>query len=116
VYISIHALIRIQTRLPRQEASDLISVLERESGEPGVVLYHWPLPTFLTADDGSNGDTAVVIAANASIETMYLRRRPQGFDYAPGTKVVELAHPSQWKTPVSVAITCDKEGCPCSPR
>lgn len=58
-------------------------VLERTPGEQGVVAYiAATLDTPVRSDDGSNGDTVVVIAVDGSVETVYFRRSTQDMSAA----------------------------------
>lgn len=92
MYVTTHAEARISSRLGPLNAHVITRDLEQVVGEPGIIAYIMPGTGWMEADDGSNGDTVVVIAVDGSVETVYFRRSSQ--DMSPGffgaDKVVRL--------------------------
>jgi hypothetical protein len=93
MYVTYHAAERIAARIESEiEADNLILRLEDIVGEPGTVAYAALLDAPIVTDDGSNGDTLVVIAVEGSVETVYFRRATQDMSasFFGARKVVRL--------------------------
>ena len=83
MFITQHARGRIMERVPAGWAGGILARLEHAPGEPGVYAYIVAnLPYIRVAEDGSNGDILVVVAVDASVETVYLRRAEQDMSAA----------------------------------
>lgn len=75
MYVTEHAAGRIGSRLLDREADEVRAKLDSTVGEDGVVAYVAArLSTPVLCEDGSNGDTIVVIAVDGSVETVMFRR------------------------------------------
>lgn len=94
MYVTQHAVARMSDRLGGM-SEHLVGSLADIMGEVGVVAYLLPLEGPVVADDGSNGDTLVVIANDGSVETVYFRRSDQDMSahYFGARRVVDMRPP-----------------------
>lgn len=83
MYVTRHARERIADRVGALNADHALDYLFAIPGEPGVVAYIVDrYPEAVSAPDGSNGDTLVVVAVDGSVETVFWRRSTQDMSAA----------------------------------
>lgn len=93
MFVTAHALNRLQDRLPPRLAAASIRMLEAYPGETGTVAYTLgTLPGKASTPDGSNGDVIVAVAVEGSVETVFYRRSSQDMSagFFGARKVVDL--------------------------